>query len=179
MSGKKNSAPAQRLLLLAVAAVLLAALGAGSFVGLPQSGLEQDARRDVGDALRLSQSTGETLSALVFYEAAGSEAGGGAASLRLYVNRPGFSFGWFFRGGLSVPQTGIAVYEVEGCAERAYVCRNTEGICRAVFDNGAATETFELDGAAPFALVSGAGQGLLTFCTADGGEVPAERAQLV
>ena len=51
-------------------------------------------------------------------------------SFSVYVNRPGLSFGYFFRGGgnLSGGQRGIAEYTVEGYNERAFISMNQQQV---------------------------------------------------
>lgn len=177
----RAAAHAHRLPVLLCALMLLAsfALWADNRIGLPAGKLERDARRDVGEALQMSRSTGSSVGALLFYDGVFGEGWARRTSLRLYVNRPGLSFGWFFRGGLTVPEGGVAVYAIEGYTEKAYVSQNLEGVCRAVLDDGVSVTTYELDASAPFALVSGANPGVLTFYTADGTAVPVSEARRV
>lgn len=57
----------------------------------------------------------------------------------VYVNRPGLSFGYFFRGGgnLAGVNAGITEYTVEAYKERAFICMNQQQVERLKIDEGA------------------------------------------
>ena len=58
-------------------------------------------------------------------------------SFSVYVNRPGLSFGYFFRGGgkLSGVQRGIVEFTVEGYNERAFISMNQQQVQQLEIDD--------------------------------------------
>ncbi|MCK9268002.1 MAG: hypothetical protein M0P14_04760 [Alkaliphilus sp.] len=71
------------------------------------------------------------------------------------MNRPGLSFGYFFRGGGDIAEVEnyIAEFTVEGYNDRAFISLNTQQVIRMEIDNGNTIETINIDGSKPFAFV--------------------------
>ena len=82
-------------------------------IGVTSSKLEADIRssQKIKDDWTVDGSVSSTMAAYISYPQDLSD-----HSFSVYVNRPGLSFGYFFRGGgkLSGVQRGIAEYTVEG-----------------------------------------------------------------
>lgn len=165
----KQGAKTASVLLAAVALALLC-MWANHDIGVSKNSLEQDARvlSAVKDGWQMAEDTSDWMSAMVFYPPDKSD-----HSFQLYVNRPGLSFGYFFRGGgsLAAVETSIAEFTVEGCEDRAFVSLNTQGIVKVEIDSGAAVKEIELDGAKPFAMVLPRNIGWITFLDRDGNAV--------
>ena len=92
-------------------------------IGVTSSKLEADIRssQKIKDDWTVDGSVSSTMAAYISYPQDLSD-----HSFSVYVNRPGLSFGYFFRGGgnLSGVQRGIAEYTVEGYNERAFISMN-------------------------------------------------------
>ena len=92
-------------------------------IGVTSSKLEADIRssQKIKDDWAVDGSVSSTMAAYISYPQDLSD-----HSFSVYVNRPGLSFGYFFRGGgnLSGVQRGIAEYTVEGYNERAFISMN-------------------------------------------------------
>ena len=88
----------------------------------------------------------------------------------VYVNRPGLSFGYFFRcgGGLGSVETSITEFTLDGYNERAFISMNQQRVNQLVLDNGNSPQVIEIDSSKPFAIVLPVNAGALTFYTADG-----------
>ena len=94
-------------------------------------------------------------------------------SFSVYVNRPGLSFGYFFRGGgnLSGVQRGIAEYTVEGYNERAFISMNQQQVTQLEIDDGNTIPVLDIDSNKPFAIVLPISAGTITFYYVNGNTV--------
>ena len=94
-------------------------------------------------------------------------------SFSVYVNRPGLSFGYFFRGGgkLSGVQRGIAEYTVEGYNERAFISMNQQQVTQLEIDDGNTIQVLDIDSNKPFAIVLPINAGTITFYDVNGNTV--------
>ena len=83
----------------------------------------------------------------------------------VYVNRPGLSFGYFFRGGgtLSGIQRGIVEFTVEGYNERAFISMNQQQVQQLEIDDGNTIQVVDIDRNKPFAIVLPINAGNITF----------------
>lgn len=86
-------------------------------------------------------------------------------SFQIYVNRPGLSFGYFFRAGGNIVEVEnyIAEFTVEGYNDRAFVSTNKQNVARMEIDNGNAIEKIIIDSSRPFAYVLPKNIGNITF----------------
>ena len=93
-------------------------------IGVTSSKLEADIRssQKIKDDWTVDGSVSSTMAAYISYPQDLSD-----HSFSVYVNRPGLSFGYFFRGGgtLSGIQRGIVEFTVEGYNERAFISIST------------------------------------------------------
>ena len=91
----------------------------------------------------------------------------------VYVNRPGFSFGYFFRGGgdIVAVEDFISEFTIEGYNERAFISMNTQRVNRLEVDDGNKVQVIELDSEHPFAIVLPINAGNITFYNIDGNVV--------
>ena len=94
-------------------------LYANNNIGMTSTDLEADIRssQKIKDDWTLDGSVSNTMAAYISYPQDMND-----HIFSVYVNRPGLSFGYFFRGGgtLSGIQRGIVEFTVEGYNERAY-----------------------------------------------------------
>ncbi len=105
------------------------------------------------------------MSAMVFYDPNISD-----HTFSIYVNRPGISFGYFFRGGGSIAQVEeyITEFRIGGLKERAFVSLNKQKISKIIVDDGNAINTIEIDSTKPFAVVLPVNAGAVTIYDTDG-----------
>lgn len=163
------------LLFTTVLVLLLLILPMSGFLGVRSSMLEEEARfsHSIEDSWLCA--TGEAtdqMAAMLFYSPEHDD-----FTYSVYVNRPGFSFGWFFRGGGSTVEVeeDIAEFSVEGYTSRAYVSMNARRIERVLFGNDT---MLELDPDEPFAIVVPPEWGSVQFLTEDGEWIQAVSNQL-
>lgn len=92
----------------------------------------------------------------------------------IYVNRPGISFGYFFRGAgsLSEVQRSILAFTVEGYNERAFVSMNEQKVERIEVDDGNDLQVIDIESSKPFAVILPVNAGTVTFY--DGENNPVE-----
>ena len=88
----------------------------------------------------------------------------------VYVNRPGFSFGYFFRGGgdIVAVENFISEFTIEGYNERAFISMNIQRVDHLEVDDGNEVQVIELDSEKPFAIVLPINAGNITFYDIDG-----------
>ena len=98
----------------------------------------------------------------------------------VYVNRPGLSFGYFFRGGGDIVEVDdyIAEFVVEGNNERAFISMNTQNIVRLEVDDGNGIQVIDIDSGKPFAIVLPLNVGNICFYDTNGNVVEYLRQQL-
>ena len=152
----------------AVLCVLLAALVfpgilyIGNDIGIRRSALESDMRKSskISDDWAITGDVSDSMAAFIAYPA-----DGGDSTYSVYINRPGLSFGYFFRegGNLYTAESGIAQYTFEGCPDRAYISMNERKIERIEVDDGNSVRVIEVDPEKPFAVVLPVSAGSVTF----------------
>lgn len=131
-------------------------------IGIPKASIERDARTSqaiVGD-WQAAKETTQTMSAMIFYSDDLNE-----HTYSIYVNRPGLSFGYFFRAGGSVSETeqGVAEFHMEGYNERAFISMNKQQINKVEIDDGSSVKTIEIDSEKPFAFILPVNAGNITI----------------
>lgn len=155
--------------ILVVIFVAVAFLYFDSDIGVPQSKIESDARssQQIADWL-VEKDSSDTMAALIFYPEDKSD-----HTFSIYVNRPGLSFGYFFRGGGDIAGTGNDVVEVtvEGYNERAFVSMNEQKVERLEIDDGNSVQVTEIDSSKPFALIVPGNAGSIAFYDTNGNVV--------
>ena len=126
-------------------------LYANNNIGMTSTNLETDIRssQKIKDDWTLDGSVSNTM----------------AAYISVYVNRPGLSFGYFFRGGgtLSGIQRGIVEFTVEGYNERAFISMNQQQVQQLEIDDGNTIQVVDIDRNKPFAIVLPINAGNITF----------------
>lgn len=131
-------------------------------IGITKNYIEKDARdlSKISDGWSVAIDTSDIMSAMVFYPEDKSD-----HSFQVYVNRPGLSFGYFFRGGGDIVEVEnyIAEFSIEGYEDRAFISLNTQQVARMEIDNGNNIETVEVESTKPFAFVLAKNIGTVTF----------------
>ena len=135
-------------------------------IGVPISRLEDDVRLSSGKIKEdwvVEGTVSDVMAAYISYSPDKSD-----HTYSVYVNRHGFSFGYFFREGGNI--IGIKEVTVDGYKERAFISMNDEHIERIEIDNGNGVRVIELSGNKPFAVVLPLNAGKVTFYDVNGNE---------
>ena len=152
-------------------------LYANNDIGMTSTNLEADIRssQKIKDDWTLEGSVSNTMAAYISYPQDMSD-----HTFSVYVNRPGLSFGYFFRGGgtLSGVQRGIAEFTVEGYSERAFISMNQQQVQQLEIDDGNAIQVIDIDSNKPFAIVLPLNVGNICFYDTNGNVVEYLRQQL-
>ena len=137
-------------------------LYANNDIGVTSTNLEADIRssQKIKDDWTLDGSVSNTMAAYISYPQDMSD-----HTFSVYVNRPGLSFGYFFRGGgnLSEVQRGIVEFTVEGYNERAFISMNQQQVQQLEIDDGNAIQVIDIDSNKPFVIVLPINAGKITF----------------
>ena len=147
-----------------------AALVFDNDIGVQSSGLEADLRSSQGikEDWLLTGTASDEMAAYIAYPEDRSD-----HTFSFYVNRPGLSFGYFFRSGGSLSEVGkyIAEFTMEGYHERAFISMNRQNAARLEVDDGTSVQVTELDSDQPFAIILPVNAGTVTFFDVQGNEV--------
>lgn len=159
------------ILFIASCIVALAAIAfsAGVF-GVPAGNLEQDARKTqrIDRSWAVSKATNGRLGAMLFYSETLDD-----YVYSIYVNREGFSFGYFFKS------SGSGAGGMDGIREFAYdasgsaiISMNQSRVAEITLDNGVYVTRIDIDPTKPFAVVIPANCGSVTLYDVNGDVVP-------
>lgn len=158
------------LVILFLGIIFLAYLYMNNDIGIQKSKLEVDIRssQKVNDDWIVEGDVSETMAAYISYPEDQSD-----HTFSVYVNRPGVSFGYFFRGGGSLNSiaTYIGEYTVEGYNERAFISMNTMKVDKLTIDDGKTVEEIDIDCNNPFAIVLPINTGTIIFYDVNGNQV--------
>lgn len=139
-------------------------------IGVSANRLEKDIRvlQKIPEDWVVDGNISDTMAAFISYPQDKTD-----HTFSIYVNRPGLSFGYFFRGGGDIVATEkkIAQFLVERYDECAYVSMNTQNIVRIEIDDGHGIQVINLDGDKPFAIVLPRNAGEVRFFDGDGNMV--------
>ena len=153
--------------LLCLAVIVIIGLFATHNIGIAESRIEQDIRKNshIDTSWKITGEASDTFAAYIFYPEDQSD-----YSFSVYVNRPGISFGYFFRGGGSISGVDrkIVKFVVENYAECAYLSMNREGVTLLEIDDGNTVKRIQLNPKEPFAVVLPINAGTITFSDENG-----------
>lgn len=139
-------------------------------LGVSKKDIESNARQfqDVSDNWIITQETTDTVSAMLFYPEDHSD-----FIYSIYLNKPGCSFGYFFRigGTISEIENSIVEFSFEGYGEVVYVSMNKEKVNLINIDDGSKIETIKVDDASPFVVIMPYNAGNVSFHDSDGKSV--------
>jgi len=131
-------------------------------IGINKSNIEKDARNShkIKDNWQVAKDTTETISAMIFYSDDLAD-----HTFSIYVNRPGFSFGYFFRAGGSTIETEkyVAEIQIEGYNERAFISMNNPQVSKIEIDDGNSVQTININTEKPFAVILPTNAGNVTI----------------
>jgi hypothetical protein len=155
-----------------VAAVIISflALYFNNDIGICKEKIEKDARigQKIPEDWQVAKDTTEIMSAMIFYNETLSD-----YTVSVYVNRPGLSFGYFFRHGGSVVGVDekIAEISIDGYNERTFISLNTQQVSKVDIDNGNLIKTIEIESTKPFVFILPVNLGTVTFYDINGNVV--------
>lgn len=148
--------------ILLVCSLFVGFLYISSDIGIASGNLETDIRssQKIKEDWAIDGSISDTMAAYISYPQDMSD-----HTFSVYVNRPGLSFGYFFRGGgtLSGIQRGIVEFTVEGYNERAFISMNQQQVQQLEIDDGNTIQVVDIDRNKPFAIVLPINAGNITF----------------
>lgn len=136
-------------------------------IGKTANSLEADIRQSqkVSDDWTVDGSISDTMAAFISYPQDKT-----GHSFSVYVNRPGLSFGYFFRGGGNIVavDNSIAEFVVEGYTERAFISMNIPNVAQLEIDDGNNVQVIDIDSSKPFAIVLPLNAGNICFYDTNG-----------
>lgn len=145
-------------------------LFANNDIGITADNLEEDIRssQKIQETWVVDGSVSDTMAAYISYPQDKTD-----HTFSVYVNRPGLSFGYFFRGGGDIVEVDdyIAEFTVEGYNERAFISMNTQNVVRLEIDDGNNVREIDIDGGKPFAIVLPINAGNICFYDTNGNVV--------
>ncbi|MBD5130923.1 MAG: hypothetical protein HDT43_13515 [Ruminococcaceae bacterium] len=146
-------------------------------IGVQKSQLETDIRsgQKISSDWNIDGAVSDTIAAFISYPRDMND-----HTFSVYVNRPGLSFGYFFRGGgdLTVKDTDIVEYTVDGYKERAFMSMNKQQVERLEIDDGNSIQVIDIDSSKPFSLVLPVNAGYIAFYDVDGNTVGFQKHML-
>jgi len=146
-------------------------------IGIPKSQFESDIRSSqrIDSDWIVDGNVSDTIAAFISYPRDMTN-----HTFSVYVNRPGLSFGYFFRGGGSLlgAEDGIAECTVEGYKERAFISMNKQQVERLEIDDGNSIRVVDIDSGKPFSIVLPVNAGNIAFYDVNGNIVDFSEQQL-
>ena len=145
-------------------------LYANNDIGKTANSLEADIRQSqkILDDWNVEGSVSDTMAAFISYPQDKTD-----HTFSVYINRPGLSFGYFFRGGGDIVHVEdyIAEFVVEGYHERAFISMNAQNVVRLEIDDGNNIRVIDIDSGKPFAIVLPLNAGNVCFYDTNGNVV--------
>lgn len=158
---------------IAVCFLIIGFLYVNNDIGVAMSGLEDDVRSSskIKEDWVVEGDVSDTMAAYISYAPDKTD-----HSFSVYVNRPGFSFGYFFRGGGNIIY--LTEFTVKGYNERAFISMNHENVERIEIDNGDGVQVIDIDSNKPFAVVLPVNAGNVIFYDIQGQAVEYSKNRL-
>lgn len=152
--------------------VILLILNANDVFGLPAGRLEQDARmsQKIDPAWEVSKAIDDKIGALLFYNEQMDN-----HVFSIYLNRPGFSYGYFFYsgGGIGEIMDGVAEFTYAENKGSALLSMNKLKISKIEFGNEK-IDPIEVDPSKPFAVIIPENCYSFTMYDRNGKEIPVD-----
>ncbi len=151
-------------------AVFIAFLYFNNDIGIQKSQFETDIRsaQKIPSDWIVDGNVSDTIAAFISYPQDMTD-----HTFSVYVNRPGLSFGYFFRGGGDIvsAKDGIAEYTVQGYTERAFISMNEQQVERLEIDDGNSIKVVDIDSGKPFSIILPVNAGNIAFYDVNGNTV--------
>lgn len=167
------------IIILAICILAIGFLYVNNDIGIQKAKLEIDARssQKIDEEWLSEKDISDTMAAFIFYPQDKS-----AHTFSIYVNRPGLSFGYFFRGGggIDIIETEeyIAEFAIESFNERAFISMNASQVERLEIDDGNTIQRIEINSDKPFAFILANNIGSITFYDIEGNVIETVRYPL-
>ena len=146
-------------------------------IGVPKFQIEADIRsgQHINPDWTVDGTVSDTIAAFISYPDDMTD-----HTFSVYVNRPGLSFGYFFRAGgsLMVGDTGIEEYMEWGYKESAFISMNKQQVKCVEIDDGNSIQVIDIDSNKPIAIVLPVNAGDIAFYDVDGNTVEFQKHQL-
>lgn len=156
--------------LILVCAVFVGFLYINNDIGIRESKIESDIRasQKIQNDWSVDGVISDTMAAFISYPQNKAD-----HTYSVYVNRPGLSFGYFFRGGGDIIEVDeyISEFTIDGYNERAFISMNTQKVERLEIDDGNGVQVIDINSEKPFALVLPVNAGNITFYDVEGNTV--------
>lgn len=177
MQSRVNKLTKFILCVLLICIVFVCFLYLNNDIGVQKSQIETDIRSEqkIKSDWTVNGTVSDTIAAFISYSHDMTD-----HIFSVYVNRPGFSFGYFFRGGGSLTggDTGIVEYMVEGYKERAFISMNKQQVECLKIDDGNSIQVIDIDSNKPFSIVLPVNAGDIAFYDVYGNIVDFQKNQL-
>jgi hypothetical protein len=162
---------------IAVILIAILVLYSSGDIGITKANIEKDARvsQKISDDWQGAKATTGTMSAMLFYSDDLED-----HIFSIYVNRPGLSFGYFFREGGSILETQEDIEEIliEGYNERAFLSMNKQQVSKVEIGNGNNIKVMEIDSEKPFAFIVPTNVGSINIYDINGNIIKSIRQKL-
>lgn len=149
---------------------------ANGIVGLSDSRLENDARisQKIDDTWSSTGETNNEMGALLFYDETIEE-----HTFSIYLNRPGFSYGYFFShgGASSTIDSGVKAYSY-GAYGMVLMSMNTKKVSQIKLENEESLEIVKLDPLKPFVLLVPEAIEKVSLFDTEGKNVPIDNIEM-
>lgn len=156
-------------LILLLILFIFTVLRSSSVIGVTTKHLEQDARKShrINNSWEVSQSVNKKIGAMVFYNDLRD-----SYIFSIYLNHPGFSFGYFFYSGgaLGEIDDSIRRYKFDQYGS-VLVSMNRMQVSKIQLDNDIEVTTIDIDSSKPFVQVIPSNSGNMTIVNVYGEEV--------
>ena len=155
---------------LLICVVFIAFLYLNNDIGIQKSQFESDIRssQKIASDWIVDGNVSDTIAAFISYPQDMTD-----HTFSVYVNRPGLSFGYFFRAGgdISGAKDGIVEYTVEGYKERAFISMNKQQVERLEIDDGNSIKVVNIDSSKPFSIILPVNAASIAFYDVNGNTV--------
>lgn len=145
-------------------------------IGLGEKSIENDARvsQKIDETWISASETNDEMSALLFYDEALK-----AHTFSIYLNRPGFSYGYTFRhgGSSSTIDSGIIGYSY-GAYGMVLMSMNTKEVSQIKLENQKSIEIIKIDDSQPFVLLVPEAIEKVSLFDIKGNDVPIDTIEL-
>ena len=141
-----------------------------SVIGITAGNLEKDARvsQKIDDNWDVSKSTTKHIGAMLFYNNTHDE-----FIFSIYLNRPDFSFGYFFATGVVSGGIDDSIRELTyGSNGSVLISMNTKKVAKIELNNDSDVTTINIDSTKPFVVVLPCNYGEMTLFDLNGNVVP-------
>ena len=147
--------------MLSVVTIIFLILISQGNIGVSQDNIENDARKSqkIQEEWITAKYFNDDFGALLFYSEDLSN-----FTFSIYQNRPGFSFGYFFRSGGGLPGVSDDILKVTSNGQgNIFLSLNKMQVARIEIDNGSQIKEIEIENTKPFTVIIPENSGEIHF----------------